>query len=751
LTHLGASATPTLLDGSAGGNDNSTVATARRRLEDALHDTARGVSAATGETFFRSLVLYLSRALQADYAFVAELSPSNPAHVRTTAVCVDGEIAPDIEYALSGTPCANVVDMSVCDMSVCSYPWGVQELFPDDDLLVQMGVEGYAGTPLFDSAGQVLGLIVVLFRHPVHDLPIVESTLQVFAARAAGELERLRAEDALRASAEALRRANEELEARVRERTAQLEKERALLDAVVRQMPAGLFVAEAPSGRLILSNSQVARMLRVPPQTLGGGVEDLRGMTMWHADGSPYGFDEINLVRSLRTGEVVENEETTVLRGDGTHGVLLTSSAPIRDEQGRIFAAVGTGLDITERKQTEEALRRLHNELEMQVQERTAELALANAALQAEVQERRRAEQVSRGQTQTLARTLSTLTARPDVDTFLAHLVEAIRDQLQADSLGVELYDAAHDRTVPRFSYIGNQLLTDDDLRDEWGVAPFLPAAEDATWQALLADRRPFAIYDMAGDPRLIYRDQFMRSGAESVLVVPLLEDRPVGYLVMAHNDPHHYAPEEMELALALAQQAALALQLKSLAAQGEEAAVLGERNRLAREIHDTLAQGFAGILIHLQLAEAALSRKPEKALPALVQARDLAKSSLAEARRSVLALRPNALENESLPGALRKLVETMTAGTALRPRVEVRGAPCPLPADTENHLLRIGQEALNNVLKYAQATEASVTLTFEEGRVTLAVATTASASRPEARRAAAASATSECASASRR
>jgi signal transduction histidine kinase len=220
-----------------------------------------------------------------------------------------------------------------------------------------------------------------------------------------------------------------------------------------------------------------------------------------------------------------------------------------------------------------------------------------------------------------------------------------------------------------------------------------------------------------------MYRDVIVGLGATSNLIAPLLlGDELIGFISILNKGRRRYGPEEMELAQALAQQATLAVHLARLTAQGQEAAVLSERNRLAREIHDTLAQGFAGILIHLQLAEVALSHKPEKALPALIQARDLAKSSLAEARRSVLALRPNALENESLPGALRKLVETMTAGTALRPRVEVRGAPCPLPADAEDHLLRIGQEALNNVLKYAQASEASVTLTFQEGRVTLAV-----------------------------
>ncbi len=649
-------------------------ATERRRFEDALHNAARGVSAATGDAFFRSLTLYLSRALRADYAFVAELAEADQSRVRTTAACVDGQIVPDFEYALPGTPCANVVS-TVTGNDVCSYRSGVRGLFPGDCLLAEMGVDGYAGTPLFDSAGRVLGLLVVLFKQPVRDLPMVESMLQVFATRAAAELERRRAEAAreqalaaLRQSEErfksafehssigmalvslddrylqvnqaacrlfgyspeemrelttasvshpedlrelrkttgntdgllsgeiasfqvekryrhkqghhfwglvgislvrdaegnplhfisqvqditerkqaeeALRRANEELEARVRERTAQLESERALLEAVVRQMPAGVFIAEAPSGRLLLGNPQVARMLRVPPEEVGGGIEDLGRLTLWHPDGRPYAFEDLNIVRSLRHGEVIDNEEMIVLRGDGTRGALLASSAPVRDDQGRIVAAVGTGLDITEMRQAGEALRRLHGELEMQVQERTAELAQANAALQEEVRERRRAEQVSRGQTATLTRTLNALTSRLDVDTFLGHLFQAICEQLRADSVGVNLYDADHDRVVVHFASVGGQTLTTDDLR-EWGVAPWLPAAQETLWQAVLREGHPFAIYDVFRDPRMVYRDQYLRSGAQSVLVVPLLmEDCPVGYICISHNRPHRYAPEE--------------------------------------------------------------------------------------------------------------------------------------------------------------------------------------------------------------
>jgi PAS domain S-box-containing protein len=676
----------------------------QRRLEEVLLQTAQGVSATTGDTFFRSLVEYLSRALQADYAFVGELAGPEGSMVRTTAVCVDGQIVPNFEYALAGTPCADVIQNGVC-----SYAGRVQSLFPEDLLLVEMGVEGYAGTPLFDVAGAAVGLMVVLFRRPVQDLPLVEATLKVFAARAAAELDRERAIAALRENQEALRRANETLEARIRERTSELEKERALLNAVVQQMPAGLYIAEAETGRTILVNPQVARMVRVPQEAISGSLEAMAALTMWKTDGAPYTYEEQPLTRTL-------------LRGDGTRGVLLVSSAPVRDEQGGIIAGVGTGLDITERKQAEEALRRLRDELEMQVQERTAELAHANRALQAEVTERKRAEQVSRGQAAALARTVSALASRPDVETFLTHLYHAIRDQLQADGLGINLHRPDGDRVEACFASVAGHRLTDEELR-EWGVAPWLPAAEEPLWQAILRERGPLAIYDVHNDPRIVYRENYLRAGARSVLIAPMMQgERVAGYLTMYNTRPRQYAPEEMELAQALAQQALLALQLGELAGQGREAAVLQERNRLAREIHDTLAQGFAGILIHLNLAETALARKPEKALPAISTAKELAKNSLAEARRSVWALRPNALEGSSLPDALRKLLAEMTAGTSLRVDFSVEGSPRPVPAEVENNLLRICQEAANNTIKYAEADALSVTLAFEGDCVSLRV-----------------------------
>ena len=173
--------------------------TERKQTEEMVFNIARGVSAATGEMFFRRLVEHLSKALAADIAFVGELLPGRSDRVRSVAVFCDGSPAPNFEYDLVHTPCAHVVTESLC-----CYPQGVQQQFPQDYLLTEMGVDGYVGAPMADSVGNVLGLMVVLFRRPLENAALAKSTLQVFATRAAAEMERTRADRALIASRQSL-------------------------------------------------------------------------------------------------------------------------------------------------------------------------------------------------------------------------------------------------------------------------------------------------------------------------------------------------------------------------------------------------------------------------------------------------------------------------------------------------------------------------------------------------------------------
>ena len=142
----------------------------------------------------------------------------------------------------------------------------------------------------------------------------------------------------------------------------------------------------------------------------------------------------------------------------------------------------------------------------------------------------------------------------------------------------------------------------------------------------------------------------------------------------------------------------------EELAAVSHRAGVLAERERLAREIHDTLAQGFTSVVVLLELAESEVDTDPTAARQRLATARETARENLAEARALVAALTPVDLQAAPLPDALGRLVDRFGTETGLPARLTVTGEPRALPANTEVVLLRAAQEALANVRKHAGA-----------------------------------------------
>ncbi|GAX41461.1 serine/threonine protein kinase and signal transduction histidine kinase with GAF and PAS/PAC sensor [Tolypothrix sp. NIES-4075] len=148
---------------------------------------------------------------------------------------------------------------------------------------------------------------------------------------------------------------------------------------------------------------------------------------------------------------------------------------------------------------------------------------------------------------------------------------------------------------------------------------------------------------------------------------------------------------------------------------RAEEASILEERNRMAREIHDTLAQAFTGIVLHNGTAIELMTKKPHKAQAHMETVDELARTGLTEARRSVAALRPKLLESGDLLSALKHLTTQMKPATDTHITCEVIGTAYSASPDVENNLLRIGQEALTNAIKYAHATEIQVELVYEE------------------------------------
>lgn len=155
---------------------------------------------------------------------------------------------------------------------------------------------------------------------------------------------------------------------------------------------------------------------------------------------------------------------------------------------------------------------------------------------------------------------------------------------------------------------------------------------------------------------------------------------------------------------------------------QAEAASVLEERNRIAREIHDTLAQSFTSIAVHLDVASRKLAIDPTVAQGCIQTSYDLAQSGLAEARRSVAALRPLYLESGDLYNALCQLAKQMFAHSSTHLIFKLEGKRYPLLSESEHHLLRIGQEALMNACKYAKATEIQIDLIYEPAQCILRI-----------------------------
>jgi signal transduction histidine kinase len=153
-----------------------------------------------------------------------------------------------------------------------------------------------------------------------------------------------------------------------------------------------------------------------------------------------------------------------------------------------------------------------------------------------------------------------------------------------------------------------------------------------------------------------------------------------------------------------------------------EYQAVLNERSRVARELHDTVEQGLAGIALQLEAVDGSFETAPEAARESLNVARQMLRYSLEETRRSVMDLRSQALERSDLAGALETLAGQMTRNTPAQADVRVNGAVQRLDAAKEHHLLRIGLEALTNALKHGRATRIDIELSFTPDSTSLVV-----------------------------
>ena len=393
------------------------------------------------------------------------------------------------------------------------------------------------------------------------------------------------------------------------------------------------------------------------------------------------------LDRAAREGTGL-NFEHRLLMPDGSIKHLHVVGRPSRTEAGEV-EFVGAVMDITERKQAAEALRA--------------------------------SEKFARGQAEALTRTLDALARESAPDRLVEHVLRTITGQLDAFSSSVWRREGVSSLLAFEFAFEKGRLVT----RADEGIArisPTLNVENVWPWQEIFHTGKPRVLEDIRGGPDFPWRARLLAQGVVTILIVPMLiAGQVAGVIGIRFTQKRQFRPEEVELAQALANQAMLAIQLIRLSAQSRQSAVMAERNRLARDIHDTLAQGFTGVILQLEAAEEATSQRlPAKAGEHLTRASELAREGLQEARRSVWALRPRALEEKDLCEALRGLIQKLTAGTPVQADFMVHGTPRELPLEWEENLLRIGQEVLTNVLRHAQACKFNAHLAFDDGEIRL-------------------------------
>jgi signal transduction histidine kinase len=170
----------------------------REKSEQILRSIVEGTVSVTGVNFFRSLVRSLAQALDVRYAFISECMNAPPTRVHSFAFWQGDEFGEEFEYDLQGTPCEQIVGSN----SYQCFPTHLQVLFPKDRDLVDMSAQSYAGIPLLTSTGELLGHLAVLDDKPMESTDRNRAILEIFAARAAAEMERLQMEKALARLAE---------------------------------------------------------------------------------------------------------------------------------------------------------------------------------------------------------------------------------------------------------------------------------------------------------------------------------------------------------------------------------------------------------------------------------------------------------------------------------------------------------------------------------------------------------------------
>jgi PAS domain S-box-containing protein len=460
----------------------------------------------------------------------------------------------------------------------------------------------------------------------------------------------------------------------------------------------GLLLESAPiaiavvsqQGTILYVNNKLEEMFGYRRDELIGEIVERLMPTRFHASHIRHRahFTETPHMRMMGSGM-----DLVAQRKDGSEFPIEAGLSYLHMDDDMLVMATIT--DVSRRKQNEE-------QLEQRVAERTHELA--------------RRQQVADG----LRHIMAMLNSNHPLPAILDRIVTQAHDLLGADACAIFLVQEQNSQLVTQVSYG----FGDDELNQAT-----LPLNEENVAGFVTLHGQPLAIADLAqppqdGEPKLLARRQWLLTrGYRALMAVPLVIKNAVnGSLVLYYRQPHTTTPEELDLAITLGNQTALAIENERLHVQIERSAVAAERNRLARDLHDAVTQTLFSATMIAEVLPRIWTRSEDEGRRRLGELRELTRGALAEMRTLLLELRPTKLIEVEMPELLRQLAEAIAGRARVPVHVHLEG-DAELPADVKVAFYRIAQEALNNVAKHAQASQVHVTLQRQPDLFALTVA----------------------------
>jgi signal transduction histidine kinase len=308
-----------------------------------------------------------------------------------------------------------------------------------------------------------------------------------------------------------------------------------------------------------------------------------------------------------------------------------------------------------------------------------------------------------------LVRSSALITSTLDLDEVLSLILEQLAEVVQYDRASILMLIDGQLKIIAGKGF---------DHPDEVVGVTFDPR-DNALTRRLIADGKPIVLLDVRNEPGFVTNPGDL---TQSWIGVPLMvRNRVIGALALDKNQAAFYDDDDGQTVMAFANQAAVAIENAQLYDRSREQDILEERNRLARELHDSLSQSLFSMVLNAEAANLFFDVDKEKARAQINLLYETANAALKDMRSLIFELRPANLEQEGLATVLSKHAKLVGERHGIKIRVEVKGQR-RLPLQIEKALFRVAQEALNNVVKHARANEAIITLSTHDNWIEMSV-----------------------------